>query len=796
MTTATISPPGVPAASTAPATASALAGSGRPRTATASRVFLPDSGRAEQFRLGAEELGTYTFATKYARYNATAGRRETYEEAVERVFAMHAARYAGAGIELEIQEAREASLRRLVLGSQRCLQYGGEAVLSKNARLYNCTVSYCDRPRFFQESMWLLLCGCGVGFSAQRHHIARLPPIAQPRGEPVTHRVADSIEGWSDAVGALISSYVTTDHPIPAYAGRRVAFDYSGIRPAGAPISNTAGKAPGPDPLRRSIERLRALLDARLAEHGSGYQLQPIDAYDLVMHVSDAVLSGGVRRAATICIFSPDDEAMAAAKTGDWYTHNPQRARSNNSAMLIRGQTSLEQFTGLMQHVKEYGEPGFVWSNSTEVLFNPCVEIAMYPVDTSSGQSGWQFCNLCEINAKATTRPESFLKACRAAAILGTLQAGYTNFPYLGATTEAITRREALLGVSMTGMADNPAIAFDYDLQDRGAATVLAVNAALAERIGINPCARATCVKPAGTTSCLLGTSSGIHPTHAERYFRRVQANRREAPAGYFQLHNPRAVERGMWSRDANDLCLTFPMISPPGAITRADQSALEFLERVRQTQQHWVASGTRPDRCTIPTTHNVSNTVTVRDHEWNEVTNYIFANQEAFAGISLLPEGGDLEFAQAPFTAVSTPTEVVRRYGVGAMMASGLIVDAVKAFDNNLWSACDAVLGRGQKIEMPALGDNDDVAAYRATAEQVLAKKDILRRMLKFAKNYFSGDVRRMTHCLKEVNNLKLWEDLTRDYQHVDYTLLHEATDDTKLAETVACAGGKCDHP
>jgi ribonucleoside-diphosphate reductase alpha chain len=742
------------------------------------------------------QLQEYTFNTRYARWCPTLNRRETFAESVDRVVSMHEKKYASFPIREHIDYARAAMKDRLVLGSQRALQFGGRPIEDKNARLYNCTVSYCDRTRFFQEALWLLLCGAGVGFSVQRHHAAKLPAIARPTGSVATYQIPDSIEGWADALGVLLSSYFTEDQPFPEYAGKQVRFDYSLIRPLGSPISTGMGTAPGPEPLKRSLEHIRVLLENRLATAGTPCRLPTIDAYDIVMHASDAVLAGGVRRSATICIFSPDDEEMITAKTGDWFIKNPQRGRSNNSALLLRDGTDFATFNRLMESVKEFGEPGFVWADSTEIMYNPCVEIGMYPVDAITGESGWAFCNLCEINMKACETPEIFERACRAAAILGTLQAGYTRFEYLGDTTERIVRQEALLGCSMTGMMDNPKIAFDAALQRRMAKLILDVNAEVARAIGINPAARTTCVKPAGTTSCILGTASGIHAHHAKRYFRRVQANKTEVPFQFFEAHNPRAVENSVWNPNGTDAVITFCIEVPDEARTKNEIGAVELLKHVKLTQENWVNAGKREDRCSAPwLRHNVSNTITVRDNEWDDVSRYIYDNRDAFAGVSLLPEGGDMDYPQAPFCAVWTHDEIVKEYGVGALFASGLIVDGMHAFDHDLWAACDCALGRGQSLDLPKLDADQDLEALQGRIKKLLAKKDWVRRAHKFAANYFGNDVRRMTYCLKRVHNCKMWEDLQREYTPVDYTLMLEQTDNTQ-APTLepACAGGKCD--
>lgn len=739
-----------------------------------------------------EALKDYVFTSKYSRYIPEKMRRETFPEAVERVIDMHRRHFASKGIDVEdlLQVCEQAMKQKMVLGSQRAMQFGGEPILRKHARIYNCTTSYCDRPRFFQEALWLLLCGCGVGFSVQTHHITKLPGIAKPGAANATYVIPDTIEGWADALGVLLSSYFSTRQPFPEYAGTTVQFDYTQIRPKGRPISSGMGRAPGPEPLRRSLEKIRELLDKRLAEGHT--RLRAIDAYDILMHASDAVLSGGVRRSATICLFSPEDDEMATAKTGNWFTENPQRARSNNSAMLLRDKTPREQFAKLMKSVKEFGEPGFVWTDHLDMTFNPCAEIGLYP--QIDGVSGFAFCNLCEINMGIVDNKEKFEAACRAAAILGTLQADYTDFGYLGEVSTRIAKREALLGISMTGMMENPDVAFDADLQREMAALILEVNAQVAKRIGINPAARTTCVKPAGTTSSILGTSSGIHPHHAKRYFRRAQANEDELLVDFFRAQNPKAVEKSVWNPNGTDVVLTFCIQASPNALTKRDVDAVELLRKVKLTKENWIDAGKRPELCAQPwLSHNVSNTISVKDSEWASVEDFIFENRHAFAGVSLLPEGGDLDYPQAPFCEVLSGDEIVAIYGVGALFASGLIVDGLQAFDDNLWAACDCVLGRGENLEKPTAKIYPK-RVYEAIEGVREAKLDWLRRARKFAQNYFGGDTLKMTRCLKRVDACKLWEDLNRTDTPVDYTQLIERQDNTTVTQTVACAGGACE--
>jgi intein/homing endonuclease len=982
-------------------------------------------------------LGDYTYISKYARYNKEEKRRETWGEAVDRVKQMHLRKYPK--VKEEIEWAFEQVLNKRVLCSMRSLQFGGEPIEKINERMYNCAFSYCDRPRFFQEAFFLLLSGSGVGFSVQRHHVAKLPrftKVAYERTLNVSDRsfrrfiIPDSIEGWSDALGVLLSSYLESPE-FPEFASCEVIFDYSRIREKGSILSSGVGKAPGPEPLKRALDNIKKLLESCAKFLPA---LRPIDAYDIVMHSSDAVLSGGVRRSSAIALFSPDDDLMSKAKTGNWYYEHPQRARSNNSAVLLRDGTSFEQFQKLMECVKEFGEPGFIWADDLETGFNPCVvgdtivptsyglqkaenltdefdalvegtprhtdgfwktghkdvvkivfssgrelrltpdhkvlttagwkeaahlsrddevvinnhrnfepkidiesqeykdgyaagdcmyasnntgtwsylaglisgrfdygglvytsviegsslkiynqslnylhtlqtilnafgiyskvykrldvhelvisndnisrfyklipikdenkkkkiekivsecgnlpnrthfvdfvkevtkdgtadvydctvpevsafdangvyvhncvEISLYAYDLL-GRSGWEKCNLTEINGKLIKSEEDWAIAAKAAAIIGTLQAGYTDFYYIGEVSKYITDREALLGVSMTGMMENPDIIFNPELQRKMAELVKSVNFDFANKIGINPSARCTCVKPSGTTSCVLGTSSGIHPHHSKLYFRRVQGNKMEAPLQYFAKHNPLAIEESVWSANKTDVVITFCVTTSDGVKVKKELSAVDLLEHVKLTQQNWVEAGTRYEACVKPwLRHNVSNTIQVKENEWEEVTKFIYDNRKFFAGISLLPSTGDLDYPQAPFCLISTPEEIVKKYGDGSVFASGLIVDGLRAFDNNLWKACDAVLSRG----IPENWNQE--------------MKDWVRRANQFAHRYFNNDIKRMLHCLKEVNNWKMWQDLNREWCEVDYTKLNEATDETKPLDEIACAGGAC---
>jgi ribonucleoside-triphosphate reductase len=720
-------------------------------------------------------LQDYTFTAKYARYKPEDKRRETYKESVDRVREMMHKKYSSKSEEVHrlIDKAYDYMAKKKILGSQRALQFGGDPIFSHNARIFNCVASYVDRVRFFQESMYLLLCGCGVGFSVQKCHIDKLPPLLTEKSGFAKYTIPDNIEGWSDAIGILVSSYFDHDGEFLEYRGKEVKFVFDQIRPKGSRISN-GGKAPGPEPLKKALKNIKRVLDDAMLKRTG--KILPIEAYDVVMHASDAVISGGVRRSATICLFSPDDEEMAKAKTGNWFVENPQRGRSNNSALLIRGETTREQFSELMKSVKEFGEPGFVWADDTGFIVNPCVEISLYPVDIDTGESGWQGCNLSTINCSKVNSEEDFIEAAKMASIIGTLQAGFTSFPYLGKTSEKIFERESLLGVSGTGWFEKPEVCLNPEIQKRAALAVVETNKMMSGLLGIPQAARTTCVKPEGSASCVLGTSSGIHPHHAKRYIRRVQANKLESIYQHFKEINPKACEESVWSANGTDDVISFCVEVPDGSKTKNQVTAIELLKTVKSTQLNWVMTGKNEDLCTKPwLNHNVSNTINVKPDEWDSVEDFIYDNREFFCGISLLPITGDKDYPQAPFTTIYLPSEMTSHYGDGVMFASGLIETALSLWEDNLWAACDSIMGIGN----PPRGQ---------------AKLAWVDRCKRFADNYFGGDMRKLTYCMKDVYNYKLWTDLKREYKDVDYTSVVEEQDDTELEQALACSSGLCE--
>lgn len=769
-------------------------------------------------------LSDYTLYAKYAQYVPSKKRRETWDEMVDRVFEMHAKKYAdilASSKEFadEFVFAKLQVKKKRVLGSQRALQFGGEPVFKHESRLYNCSFSHVDRSRFFSEAVYLLMSGCGVGFSVQKHHINQLPKLVRREKGEKTFTAPDSIEGWADCVAVLMSSFFEPkDTSFPEYSGYEVVFDLTNIRPAGALVAGQF-KAPGPIPLSKGLGKIRKVIESRINQESFStdefaFKLRPINAYDVIMHASDMILSGGIRRSATISLFSLDDDEMMKAKTGNWFIENAQRGRSNNSVVLLRNSTTFEQFQQIMKSTKEFGEPGFVWSDDLEIGYNPCCEISLYP-KTEDGRAGWEFCNLTEINGRYNDTAEKFYQSCRAAAIIGTLQAGYTNFKYVTPETKEICDREALLGVSITGIMDNPEVLLVPEIQRKGAHIVKETNKKIAKLIGINPSARCTTVKPAGSTSTILGTASGIHPNHARRYIRRVQANILEFPVQHVEKLNPLAVETSVWSTNNTDKVVSFLCEVPKGAIVKNDLSAVDMLKQVKSTQQNWVKHGTNLDLCVNKNAiHNVSNTCTVMDHEWDDVTKYIYENRQSFAGISLLAASGDLDYVQAPFTTVLNPKEITETYGDAAVFASGLIVDGLNSFDNNLWAACDVVLGRGEPVphikEIEQFEDEyenifsktvsaDDIPHIKELEKAIeyKSKAEWVRRAHQFADRYFSGDRKRMSHCLKHVSVWKSWCDIKREDKEIDWSTVVEEDPGYVSVDTIgaqACAGGKCE--
>jgi len=637
---------------------------------------------------GLEEMANFTFTTKYAKYEEKKQRRETWDETVSRIEKMHLKKFAflSQKDKDDIIKAFDFVRIRKVTPSMRSMQFGGKAVEAHNGRLFNCGVRHIDSIRSFAESFYTLLCGTGVGFGITNHFLNRLPRLVTAEdktGTVITYVVQDTIEGWGDSIEALMNCYFQNT----AYSGRKIVFDYSRIRAKGAKLKTGGGKAPGYKGLKNAHKKVKAILDAIIEDNGQT-RLKTINAYDILMHCADAVLSGGIRRSACSVIFEATDEDMMNAKTGDWFKENPQRARSNNSAIIIRGKTSFKEFVNLIEKTKQFGEPGFLYVVDEKQLLNPCFEISFIPI-TADGRCGFQFCNLTSINGSLVTSLQEFKDASWAASLIGTLQAAYTSFPYLGHTSEELSKEEALLGVSITGMMDNPDVLFNPKNQREASKVAVETNKEWAKKIGINQAARATCIKPEGTNSIVLSAASGIHPHHARKYFRRIQVNHDDNVYKFFKIYNPHACEPSVWSANKTDDVITFPIQVPEKAMIKSDISAIEHLKLIKLTQENWVSTGTT-EANKKPLNHSVSCTVMVKDEEWEEVTKFLFDNQADFTAVSLLPSSGDKIYKQAPMEAVLTPEDEAK---------------------------FDALLKDWNRVDYKKLEENDDATMHTAEA-------------------------------------------------------------------------------
>ncbi len=716
------------------------------------------------------------FYESYSRYDEPKGKYESWDEAVERVMDMHWEQLHMKNVEVTpeliemMDEVQVAYSKKKILGAQRALQFGGAQLHRNNARMYNCTATYCDRVDFFQESMFLMLSGCGIGFSVQTQHIKKLPDLIKRDNELLLYEIEDSIEGWAQAIGVAIKSFFDVK---TAYSGHRVHFDYSLIRPEGAEISG-GFKAPGPEPLKLAIEKIEKLLTGYVKDNT---RMSPIVAYDLTMFSADAVISGGVRRSASICMFSPNDKEMLNAKTGDWFIKHPHRGRSNNSVVLDRNTTTQEQFAEIMDSVKDFGEPGFVWTDNMEILFNPCVEVGMYGYDENK-ISGWQSCNLTEINGSKSINREEFLHQCKTASILGTIQASYTNFEFLTESTTKIIEKEALIGVGITGWMNEPELLFDPEIQREGAEMVKKWNKITAEMIGINQAARCTVVKPSGNASVILGCASGIHGEHSKHYIRHVQMNKQGEVAKLIAKTNPKMTEDSVWSMD-KDYVFAFPITPSEHSLYKKNLLGTKQLEYVKSAQNNWIEYGTNYDLCVIPEVrHNVSNTITVDD--WDEVEKFIFDNRNSLCGVSLLASAGDLSYSQAPFAEVKMEDELIELYGSKVMFCSGLIEAGLQSFNNDLWNATATCLGFGEE-----LGETTSANAM---------KKEFVRRFDKFSKQFTSKE--ECSNALKQVYLLHKWFNITNNLHSINWEteLVAKEFVDANTLGSQGCSGGSCE--
>lgn len=570
--------------------------------------------------LSTKILSEITVHMKYAKFLPELNRRETWDELVTRNKNMHIKKFPY--LEEDINQAYNFVYDKKVLPSMRSMQFAGKPIEISPNRIYNCAYAPIDDWRVFGEIMFLLLGGTGVGYSVQKHHVDQLPEVHKPNKER-TRRflIADSIEGWADAVKMLMKSYFQ--------GGSRLVFDFSDIRPKGARLITSGGKAPGPQPLKECLVKVEGILDSKI----NGEKLRPIEVHDIVCHIADAVLAGGIRRAALISLFSADDEDMISCKAGSWWETDPQRGRANNSAVLLRHKVEKEFFLELWKRVEASGsgEPGIIFSNDKDWGTNPCAEIALRP---------FQFCNLTEVNVSNIESQTDFEDRVRAGTLIGTLQAGYTEFHYLRPIWQRTTEKDALVGVSMTGIGSG--VVLDMDMK-AGARVVKEENARVAELIGINKAARTTTVKPAGTTSLTLGTSSGIHAWHNDYYLRRVRVGKNEAIYTYLAINHPELIE-DEYFRPHDTAVISVPQKAPNNSIMRTE-SPFQLLERVKRVYIDWIKPGHRNGN----NTHNVSATVSIRQHEWASVGEWLWTNRDNYTGVSVLPYS-DHSYKQAPF--------------------------------------------------------------------------------------------------------------------------------------------------
>lgn len=843
----------------------------------------------------------------------------------------------------------------------------------------NCSATYINRVRVFEEVMYLLLCGCGVGYSVQHCHINKLPvPKGFDHSQPnELFTIPDSIEGWAEAVGKLMTAY---------YDGLPdIDFDYSKIRPKGAFIRG-GFSAPGPEPLKVAIDKVHSILDKI-----KGRKLRPFELHYVICIFANSVVTGGVRRSAMISIFNADDVEMASCKTGQWISNLPELCRSNNSAAILPD-TPKEVFDRIYEYTKKYGEPGFVFVDSRDFVYNPCFtgetlvavadgrnavsikelaeknteflvysgkwidkagrnskrwkpeikkatafktgdkevvevtlsdgtkfkctpnhkfaltdgtyleackcvgkelqpyveevdereyikpekqlikisvkvesvvacgvepvydltvednhnfyiitkgdencenctgilvhncgEVGLFPqIKDENGEihSGWGFCNLAEINGGKIHTAEDLYKAAEAASVICTLQAGYTRFKVLERWSQKIAERDALIGVGITGLCENPEVLFDPEVQRRAARIVVETNKKVAKMIRINPAARCTVIKPSGNSSQLLGTLSGITPGHSRHYIRHIQASDTEQAIQEWMKVNPDMVEDSVWAPDREKV-IAFPVTLPEGALLKQNLSAIDFLKFVLLTKRNWIEYGTNFDH---PSTKenpklrmNVSNTCTVRPEEWDDVREFLWEHRSEFGGISLLSSFGDLDYPQAPYTEVLDETELAKRYGAGAILSSGLAVDAADVF-KDVWEACNAAMGNAPNllqltdkeishfitsnikngrflVDIDGVCFSDVNCVIDHLKRKVELRQDWVRRFNSFADKYMLGDRRQTAYCLKHVNAYHKWQHICR-MRKVDYSNIVWKSPVKEAGSEIgtACAGGKCE--
>ena len=734
---------------------------------------------------GKEFISQLKLYSDYLKWDDNLGRYETWEEACDKVLNTHEVKY-GETIKPYLDEIRKSYHDKEFLSSQRNLQFRGDAIFKHNTKIYNCTTAYAYSPDIFNTGFYVLLSGCGLGVSLKRKFTNQLPKLQKRKEGAKSYVVKDSIEGWSEAIKVLISSYCEHPSLYSHYFGSQIKFIYKQIRPKGSYISG-GFKAPGHEGLEQSIERIEKLIDNNIGDNSS-VDFKGIIVYDILMHLSDAVLSGGVRRSAMNVLIDEDDEELIQAKTGNWRHTEPQRARSNNSIGLTKGNFTEEKLNELISYNNGDNDLGFVFMNHEDEIFNPCFEIGFnfYEKIQNKNETVFQFCNLTELNAsacvdsKGSFSESKFYELCRKASILGTLQAGYTDFPYLGKQTEDIVKGEALIGVSITGWMTRPEL-FNEEILIKGANVVKEANSEVAKVIGINEAARTTTVKPSGNASVILKTSSGIHPEHSKRYFRIMQLNKDSETGKYLEAHYPSLIEESKWSSTNSDYVVYSPCENHDGTFYKNDMQGIKHLKLIELVQNSWVDGGKRVEKCYNElTTHNVSNTVIIDDIA--EITKHLFDNQKYFAAVSFISLYGDKDYVQAPFTSVLDTKELIDTYGDGALLMAGLIVDGLHYFNDDLWMAVSYVMDDNKKLS----GDRD----------QALLRKDWIRRVKKYSKNYFKGDLQKTIYCMKDVHLWHKWKVINREFKLINFSeiLTKPKFEEISKYGAISCSGGSCE--
>lgn len=738
--------------------------------------------------IGKEFLSSLKLYSDYMKWNEKLNRYETWEEACVDVLNVHLTKY-GEKVRPYIDEVLPSYQAKEFLTSQRCLQFRNEQLLKNNCRAYNCSVMYIYSPDCFKKGFFMLLSGAGLGVNLKRKYVSQMPEIHRRGEETVTFTIPDSIEGWCEAAHVLISSYCKHPSMYEEYFGKRIRMDYSLIRPQGSMISG-GFKAPGHKGLQKCLEEIELLLDRQLGSKES-IPFRSYLIYNIFMHISDSVLSGGIRRSAMNIIMDKDDTELVYAKTGNWRNENPHFARSNNSVGMLKGSFTREEFQSLLALNEGDNDCGFVLLESEDQLLNPCFEVAFdfYNQIEDFNDTVVQMCNLVEINASAAKNKkgeldeEKFYKMCRNASIVGTLQAGFTDFPYLGSQTEKIVAGEALLGVSITGWMDNMGL-FNPEILERGAKVVLDTNEEMAGVIEINTAARSCLVKPSGNAATILCTPSGIHADHSLRNFRVMQMNKDTEVAKWLLKTYPDMLEESTWSANKTDYVVFVPCENDPKGKFKDTLKDIEHIKLIELVQKHWVKPGKNPSRAYNPNiNHNVSNTILIDDKE--KIIDYIFNNQESFVAVSFLSRFGDKDFNQAPFTSVLNSEELISTYGSGVMFVSGLIVDGLNYFNNDLWKACDYIINNG----------SDNVE----TRDKIILQKDWLRRVKKMAKNYFGNDLKKMVYCIKDVHLWHKWCTIKREFKTLpNLAEILPKPEFVNIDElgAIACSGGQCEIP